>query len=338
MHQWLDRIWYAKRNIGWLLLLPLSGLYALLSGLHRSLWQGRILRPEPLPVPVIVVGNITAGGTGKTPLAMWLADCLQEMGRRPGVMSRGYGGRAGKGPVRVCPDMNPAHCGDEPAMMVRRLGCPVVVGSDRLAAAKELIGLGCDVLIADDGLQHHRLARDFEFLVVDGQRGFGNGSRLPAGPLRESSRRVQTVDCVVVNGAVGKSGFGGSAVRMDLAGDSLRRLDDSEKIDLDAWSGPVHAVAGIGNPSRFFERLEQAGLNVERHAFADHFSYRERDLEFAGDHAIAMTEKDAVKCRSFELANAWYLPVTAKFPGGGDRQIREQLAGMLRSHTTHPES
>lgn len=321
-----------------MLLLPFSGLYTLLSWLHRSLWQAGILRAEPLQVPVIVVGNITAGGTGKTPLVIWLADCLQDMGMRPGVMSRGYGGRSGKEPVRVSPDMSPDDCGDEPVMMAGRLSCPVMVGSDRVAVAKALIGIGCDVLIADDGLQHRRLVRDFEILVIDGERGFGNGSRLPAGPLRESPQRMQTVDCVVVNGGREKSGFGGSAMRMDLAGDRLRRLDDSEKTDLDDWSEPVHAIAGIGNPDRFFDRLEQAGLTIERHAFGDHFSYREKNLDFGGDLAIVMTEKDAVKCRSFDLANAWYLPVTAKFSGNGEGQIREQLKEMLHLHNTCPEN
>lgn len=330
MHKWLNRIWYSKRSVGWLLLIPFSWLYTLLSWLHRLPRQAGILRPVSLPVPVIVVGNITAGGTGKTPLVIWLVARLQEMGMQPGVMSRGYGGRVGKGPVLANADMNPTYCGDEPAMMARRLSCPIVVGSDRLATAKELIGLGCDVLIADDGLQHHRLARDFEFLVVDGQRGFGNGSRLPAGPLRESPRRVQTVDCVVVNGADGKSRFGGSSIRMDLVGDRLHRLDDSEKIDVVVWSEPVHAVAGIGNPGRFFERLEKEGLTIERHAFADHFSYREQDLEFTGGFDIVMTEKDAVKCRRFDLADAWYLPVTACFPDDGEQQIRMRLAAMLR--------
>ncbi len=332
MQKWLDSVWYSKRNIGWVLLLPFSGLYTLLSWLHRSLWQTGILRPEPLPVPVIVVGNITAGGTGKTPLVIWLAHCLQEIGMRPGVISRGYGGRIGKGPVRVGPDMDPDDCGDEPAMIAGRVSCPVMVGSDRVAVARELIGIGCDVLIADDGLQHRRLVRDFEFLVIDGQRGFGNGSRLPAGPLRESSQRAQTVACVVVNGAGGEPGFSGSAVRMDLIGDKLWRLDDSEKIDLDSWSEPVHAIAGIGNPERFFERLERAGLALERHAFADHFSYREKDLEFAMGVAIVMTEKDAIKCRRFDLDDAWYLPVTASFADDGGQQIRMRLETMLRSN------
>jgi len=335
MHRWLNRIWYADRDIGWLLLLPFSWLYTLLSWLHRSPWRAGILRPEPLPVPLIVVGNLTAGGTGKTPLVMWLAACLQEMGMRPGVTSRGYGGRVGKGPVRVSADMNPAYCGDEPAMMVRRLDCPVVVGSDRVAAAKELIGLGCDVLIADDGLQHHRLARDFEILVIDGRRGFGNGSRLPAGPLRESPKRARSVDCVVVNGSGEGPGYDGPVYRMKLVGDKLHRLDDSEKIDLDAWAGRLHAVAGIGNPKRFFELLEQDGLTIERHAFADHFSYRQNDLEFAGDFAIVMTEKDAVKCRSFALDNAWYLPVSTRFSGDGAERIRKQLNEMLCLHETH---
>ena len=334
MHQWLNRIWYSDRNIGWLLLLPFSGLYTLLSWLHRYPWRAGILRPETLPVPLIVVGNITAGGAGKTPLVMWLAACLKEMGMRPGVMSRGYGGRVGKGPVRVSADMNPAYCGDEPAMMAGRLDCPVMVGSDRLAAAKELIGLGCDVLVADDGLQHHRLARDFEILVVDGRRGFGNGSRLPAGPLRESPKRTRTVDCVVVNGAGGGPCYEASVCRMKLVGDKLHRLDDSEKIDLDAWPRPVHAIAGIGNPGRFFNYLEQAGLTIERHAFADHFSYRQKDLEFTGDLAIVMTEKDAVKCRSFELGDAWYLPVRTQFLDDGEEQIRKQLNEMLCSHQT----
>ena len=335
MQRWLNKNWYSRKSFGWVLLFPLSALYSLLTWLNRAAWRSGLRKKERVAVPVIVVGNITAGGTGKTPLAMWLVRCLEDLGRKPGVFSRGYGGSAGKGPVEVKRGMDPAVCGDEPLMMAQRLHCPVVIGADRIASARYLAALGCDVLIADDGLQHYRLNRDFEFLVVDGERGFGNRSRLPAGPLRESGSRVETVDCVVLNGPGDAASEFQHAMNMTLEGDVLHRLDESATKRAAAMNGLVHAVAGIGNPERFFRRLEDLGLTILRHPFADHHRYRQQDLEFPDQLPIVMTEKDAVKCRQLDLTNAWYLLVTTDFPENHATQIRGQLEKMLASFTPH---
>ena len=310
MASWLERQWY---RIGpWHgLLLPLSLLFRSLVWLRRQLYRSGLLKSGRLPVPVIVVGNISVGGTGKTPLVIWLVEYLLQQGYRPGVLSRGHGGTAAA-TMAVNPATDPYLAGDEPVLIARRCGCPVWVGKNRTQTGRALLRSrpDCDVLICDDGLQHYSLARDFEIAVVDGRRRFGNGWMLPAGPLRESVGRLKTVDAVVINGGLATA----ANVAMTLQGKLFRNLNHPDRTVAasDLAGKPLHAVAGIGNPERFFAQLEGMGLIVQRHPFPDHHPYRPEDLQFAGAEAILMTEKDAVKCAAFAQPNWWYLEVSAK--------------------------
>lgn len=289
------------------MLLPLGGLFFLVAALRRTLYRLGVLRTQRLPVPVVVVGNITAGGAGKTPLTLWLAAALERRGRRPGIVSRGYGGSA-KGAAAVESESDAARVGDEPLLIRRRSGRPVFVGRDRVAAARALLVShpDCDVILCDDGLQHYRLARDAEIAVID-RRGVMNGWPLPAGPLREPAWRLTTVDAVVANGWAGPAPF-----RMHLVGEHFYRLGDATTIRLaDDLAGlRLHAVAGIGEPQRFFDHLAALGLSFVAHGFADHHDYQEADLVFEGD-AILTTEKDAVKFGALSPLPVWVLPVTA---------------------------
>jgi len=298
-------------------LLPVAGLFAALVAVRRAFYRRGWFKAERLPVPVIVVGNITAGGSGKTPVAIYLARELSRLGRRPGIVSRGYGG-SGKDPRPVSCDSDPRDVGDEPVLLARRGGCPVFVGHDRVAAARALLAGNprCDVVISDDGLQHLRLAREMEIVVVD-SRGFGNGWPLPAGPLRECPHRIATADAVVLNGdsaALPTDIAGPPVFRMSLAGALLRNVRNPARScapeNLRGLS--LHAVAGIGEPERFFRSIEQFGLRAATHAFPDHHPFGASDLVFDDADALLMTEKDAVKCGDFAPENAWYLPVEAK--------------------------
>jgi tetraacyldisaccharide 4'-kinase len=319
----LNRIWY-EDAAGQALLAPLSWVY------------GRILAVRGraatrVPCPVIVIGNLTVGGTGKTPMVAWLAWQLGALGRKVGIASRGYGS-TGPGAQQVDPAANWRTFGDEPVLLQRRTGVPVVVDADRVAAARRLLELGADVILCDDGLQHERLARDFELVVIDGPRGLGNGRLLPAGPLREPATRLSRVDAVVINGEPKPglleqlAGLGaprplfmrmvpsalepvrGPGGDQSVAGEALwgRRLEDLRGVR-------VHAVAGIGNPERFFALLKSFGLDIIAHAFADHHAFSARDLELPGRWPILMTEKDAVRCATFATDRMGFVPVTAQF-------------------------
>ena len=304
----IERIWYDGSPVAWLLL-PLAALFWVASGLRRAAYRAGVAATHRLPVPVIVVGNITVGGTGKTPLVVWLAAHLAARGWRPGVVSRGYGARVER-PTPVDSASDAALAGDEPVLIARRAGCPVVVDRDRVRGATWLCAqAGCDLVIADDGLQHYRLARDLEIAVVDGTRRFGNGLLLPAGPLREGRARLRSVDLVVTNGTPAAGEHGMSLV----PGPLYALASPGRRESLGAWRGrAVVAVAGIGNPERFFRTLEQAGLVVERRAFPDHHRYRAADVASPADgRPVLMTEKDAVKCRSFAAPAHWVLPVDA---------------------------
>ena len=276
-------------------------------------YRCRLLRSEQAGIPVIVVGNITAGGTGKTPLVLWLAKFLAARGKRPGIISRGYGATR-TDPRAVPVNGSAADNGDEPCLLAQRAGCPVWVGVDRATTARALRAAHpeVDVIISDDGLQHYRLARDVEIAVIDGARGLGNGWPLPAGPLREPVSRLATVDAVVVNGGDATGAFPHS-VTMQLEGDTFRNLRDPQQTVTAAhFQGQqVYAIAGIGNPSRFFAHLQRLGLNCVTRAFPDHHAYIAQDLQFAGDHAVVMTEKDAVKCAAFATTRHWALVVNA---------------------------
>ena len=309
LEQRINAAWYGRP--GWLLLLlPLTFLFRFIAALRRKL-----ITPQSCGAPVIVVGNISVGGSGKTPVVLALANFCRDRAYRVGIVSRGYGGRAPHYPFKLESNTEPGIAGDEPCLIARRSGLPVVVAPDRVAAAKLLVEQhNCNLIISDDGLQHYRLARDIEVLLVDGQRGFGNGHCLPVGPLREPIRRVSSVDLTVING--GSSSLSGHT--MLLAGDTAVKLSSGENsgesrclTDWPQTSRRVHAVAGIGNPSRFFDAPRSKGFDVIEHPFADHHIYSESDLQFADDFAVIMTEKDAVKCSRFTLENTWMLPVDA---------------------------
>ena len=306
----LDSYWWDRNGLA-LVLLPFSWLYCLLVFLRRTAYRLKIFRTRRLSVPVIVVGNITVGGTGKTPLVIWLAQHLQDMGLKPGIVSRGYGGNAKYWPQQVLPGSDPVAVGDEPVLIAQRTNCPVSVGPDRAAAALALQQFSdCNVIISDDGLQHYALGRDIEIVVVDGERGFGNGFCLPAGPLREREGRMNSADMVVSNGTTGPGRY-----IMQLGSiEVVNLLDPSQTRNLDDFTenGRVYAMAGIGNPERFFKQLVNAGIDIERMGFPDHHKYSEADLEIAGDATVLMTEKDAVKCRRFAKSQHWYVRVDAK--------------------------
>lgn len=308
---------------------PLSLLFGVLARRRRAR-----TRPQRLPVAVIVVGNIAVGGSGKTPVVDWLAGVLRAAGHRPGIVSRGHGGTASaQGGLALVPaDGDPGRYGDEPVLLARLTGCPLVVGQDRPAAARALLRLHpeCDVLIADDGMQHYRLARDLEIAVVDAAT-LGNRLLLPAGPLREPLARLAEVDLVLAHGGLDadlRAAIGGVPVfGMRLAGEEVVALDDpARRLALAALRGRrVHAVAGIGRPQRFFDQLAAAGLEVVAHAFPDHHRFVAADLAFGDASPILMTAKDAVKCRAFAPADCWEYPVRAQIGSGAAERILEKL-------------
>ncbi|BFI95764.1 MAG: tetraacyldisaccharide 4'-kinase [Rhodanobacter sp.] len=304
----LVEAWYGKRRSPWWAW-PLAGLYGALTALRRGLYRIGVLPSVRLPVPVVVVGNLTAGGTGKTPLVIALADALHARGLRPGVVSRGHGGKR-REPVLLGDTPEPSEVGDEPCL-IRACGVPVAVGRDRPAAAQLLLAQGCDVLIADDGLQHYRLARDVEICVIDGARRFGNGRLLPAGPLREPLRRLANVDLRVCNGDAPRA----DEYPMRLVGGDAVTLDGAHRRPLADFAGRrVHAVAAIGHPARFFASLRAAGIEAIEHAFADHHAFAAAELDFGDDLPVLMTDKDAVKCRGFAQPSWWRVPVRAELP------------------------
>lgn len=323
----IDRIWYGGERVPlWMrLLVP---IYRMLRAAIRVSWQSGLRQPTRLAAPVIVVGNISAGGTGKTPLVLALIDALRARGWHPGVVSRGYGGSA-KSPILLDDAPDPVVVGDEPSLIRRRTGVSVAVGRNRVDAARLLIGAGVDVILADDGLQNPSLARDIEICVIDGERRLGNGRLLPAGPLRESAERLEQVDFVVCNGGQARAG----EIPMRLLGNRASRLDGlGSSCPLAEFAGHrVHAVAGIGNPGRFFDSLRSRGIEVIEHAFTDHHALTHADFDFRDALPILMTEKDAVKCASFADARCWKVPVSAELPDSFfdavDQRLRNRLIG-----------
>jgi tetraacyldisaccharide 4'-kinase len=312
IHTWLNRIWYEGGDAPWWLR-PWSGLYRLIFALRRRLFRLGLMRRVRVPRPVIVVGNITVGGTGKTPLVLWLVQRLRDAGRRPGIATRGYGG-AQRLPRIIGAHEDPTVVGDEPLLLARRSGVPVAVGRERPAAARLLIDAGCDVVVSDDGLQHEALARDCEIVVVDAARRFGNGRLLPAGPLRESRERLESVDAIVVNGAAATEPplTGPAVFGMHLHALEVVALAGSGHRPLASFAGTtVHAIAGIGNPRRFFDLLRSAGILVIEHALADHARIEAADILFADGHPVLMTEKDAVKCARLADQRHWFVPIDA---------------------------
>lgn len=315
-------IWYGHHPLS-RLLLPLSWIYCAIMRARRLGYRGGWLRSHRLAVPVIIVGNLSVGGTGKTPLVLHLVALLKSLGWTPGILARGYGGRAEAWPQRVRPDSDPDLVGDEPVLLARRGGCLVVAGPDRVAAGEMAIEQGgCDILVSDDGLQHYRLARDLEIVLIDGARGFGNGHCLPAGPLREPPTRLKGVELILYKDGNGQ----GPSMRLQSGAVVSLARPESRRELADFRARPVRAVAGIGHPEGFFALLERAGLEIERLPFPDHHRYTEADLARWRGRPVIMTEKDAVKCATFGGEDLWYLPVEAVL----DRDFEARLFSKLR--------
>lgn len=330
----LNDIWYGNgRAPAWLR--ALVPVYRTGQGLHRW-WQ---LRRQPRDLKnacVVVVGNITVGGSGKTPLVIRLCRILRDAGLAPGVVSRGYGGQE-RGLRLVSPASDPGVVGDEPLLIAQRSGVPVIVSPDRCAAARALLKKGLRVIVSDDGLQHYRLPRKLEICVIDGSRGLGNGRLLPAGPLRESIRRLQGIDHIVINGDTDPLPPDLAVTHMSLAGGLLRPLNGGQNWRLSQFGGcRVNAVAGIGNPGRFFDLLRHARIKVIEHAFPDHHLFQRSDFEsMSSDLPILMTEKDAVKCRHLGLENAWFLSVEAVLPTDWEENFLRQVQAELSLQDKH---
>lgn len=323
---WLERHWYRLTPIH-LILWPCSLLFRGLVGLRRFFYRQQWLTSYRLPVPVIIVGNFVVGGSGKTPLVIWLAQFLQAQGYHPGILSRGYGAKIEE-PIAVQLNSDPAAVGDEPLLIARRTRCPVWVHSDRVAAGRALLNAEpkCDVLICDDGLQHYRLQRDIELAVVDVSRGYGNGLMLPAGPLREPKSRAASVDILVQHYPEHPQN---QQYWMTLGGNKVVNLVDSNlTVSITSFIGKnIHAIAGIGNPQRFFDYLTRLGLVINPHPYPDHYFFRSEDLNFPNADVILMTEKDAVKCAKYVNKKCWALMVDAEVSPELPQTIMEKLNG-----------
>jgi tetraacyldisaccharide 4'-kinase len=329
---WLNRMWYDRAAPPWWLI-PLSLVYGAVAGSRRFLYARHLRRSVRLGRPVVVVGNLSVGGTGKTPLVCWLAARLAERGFTPGVVTRGYRGSL-RGVRLVTRSDDPAVVGDEPILLARRTGMPVAAGRDRAAAAQLLVDAGCDVIVSDDGLQHYALSRDCEIVVIDGDRRFGNGWLLPAGPLREPRARLDSADVIVVNG--GRALLDG-ALSMRLEARSAVALTGGRTRPLPAFAGlEVHAVAGIGHPERFFNMLRAHGIEVIGHALPDHARLTPGDVDFPDHKPVLMTEKDAVKCRHAADERHWYVPVSAYFEGGESTLLLDTVTDRIAERGKPP--
>lgn len=330
MNSRVDRLWYGSKRPLWLLW-PLAWLYRFVAERHKRKSIAALLSTAPLPSPVVVVGNITAGGTGKSPLTAWLVDALRSEGWHPVILTRGYGGKAEHYPLRVDKDTSPEVAGDEPVMLALMTGCPVVVDPQRFRGAtwatEQQLG---DILVCDDGLQHYQLPRQLEIVVFDGERGIGNGAPIPVGPMREPVSRLATVDFVVFNGEPKRPlpGVHPNTYVMSLEPQVLRHLNSGETRELGWLSGKqVRAIAGIGNPSRFFNTLNILGARVQEEYYPDHYQFRQNDLEVGEGQILVMTAKDAVKCQTFAHDRCWVLDVTASVPNS----FREALLLAVKS-------
>ncbi len=326
----LQAMWY-DNAAGGALLAPLEVLYAAyVKRVRQRYLNGRKSSYRP-SVPVVVVGNLVVGGAGKTPLVLAICDRLQQLGMRPGILSRGYKAQTQAFPRTVSPSDDATEVGDEPLLMAQRSGAPVCIDPLRARGARWLAEQGdCNIVLCDDGLQHYALARDVEIAVIDAQRQLGNGRCLPAGPLREPAARLHSVDFVVHNGDGNTAVRAAATFAMQLRPSDLVRLHDDKTIGVSelgelAAAGPVHALTGIGNPQRFFAGLREMGFHIIEHAFPDHYPFSAADLQFADELAIIMTEKDAVKCRKFAPPHAWYLPVDAQLEEGFYSALLEKI-------------
>jgi tetraacyldisaccharide 4'-kinase len=337
LENWLNQVWY-QRSKAPLALRMLEPLYRHVAA-YRAARDKKRQPADLVGMPIVVVGNITAGGTGKTPLVIRLCELIRQAGFTPGVVSRGYG-VADKGFHHVKANSDPAVCGDEPVLIARRASASIIVSPDRTAAARKLFSEGVHVVISDDGLQHHRLPRAMEICVVDIQRELGNGRQLPAGPLREPPQRLKTVDHVILNG-VGDTPLDGlDGTRMSLSPLALKPLNGHRGIKVKGLGErlqgvEVHAFAGIGNPQRFFDQLAGLGIEATDHPMPDHHEFVKQDFSGISSSAmIIMTEKDAVKCTDLKLPNAWYMPVRATLPAEWEEQFSEQITSLVNPEET----
>ncbi len=312
-----DAIWYGKHPVPWYLAL-LEPVYGRLAQFHQR-WQKA--RAEHAGVPVVIIGNLTVGGSGKTPLIIHLVNQLKN-DLRIGVISRGYGSSAGSGPVAVTDDSQSAQVGDEPLLIRQQTGVPVMVGSHRVNAARALVEqASVELILSDDGLQHQRLKRDLEVVVVDFKRGFGNGRLLPAGPLREPITRLKSVDFVLENG---------NPESMLLRPAAAVALHSGKQQALKDFIGrPVHAVAGIGNPERFFAMLRGLGLTLITHQFPDHHVYQPTDFEAMHSETVLTTSKDAVKLGGLALTDCWVVPVSVELAGAVAQPLLERILSLM---------
>lgn len=320
VQNFLNHIWYRQHGLSYLLA-PVSWIYQLIIFVRRCCYRWGIKKSTVFSVPIVVVGNITVGGTGKTPLVAWLVQQFKQNDYKPGIISRGYGGQKHRDPQIVTSESDPKQVGDEPVMLARQTCCPVLVSPDRVAAAKKLLSsYDCNVIVSDDGMQHYALARDIEIAVIDELRRFGNGFCLPAGPLRETKDRLNSVDFVVKQSDCVTSDRG---FFMHLHPGEIYSLVNPRQIITIAELNKktIHAVAGIGYPQRFFDTLTQCGLQFIPHVFPDHYNYCVQDIDFDEDAWVLMTEKDAVKCQSFADHRHWCMPVSATVSGNLDKVL-----------------
>ncbi len=326
LERWANKLWYEDLYIStWLS--PLAYIYIDVVRFRRYLYKKGIFKSTKLSVPVIVVGNITVGGTGKTPLVVYLAQRLQKQGFKPGVVTRGYGGNNENWPLLLDEKTRTEQAGDEAVLIYRQSGCPVAAAPLRAEAAQLLLDeKDCDLILTDDGLQHYALQRDIEIVVIDGERRFGNNFFLPCGPLREPQNRIKEVDFVISNGGKPLE----NEVLMTLAAENAENLATHGQKALSEFKRQnCHALAGIGNPQRFFNMLATLGLKTENHVFPDHHAFKARDINFDDDRPVLMTEKDAVKCRELVNAKHWAVPVSPKLP---DSFLEELLALIKQKH------
>ena len=323
LSRYIERSWYQPAGLLTLLLFPFSVMFCIVAIARRCFFRMNILRSEKVSVPVIVVGNISVGGTGKTPLVIAITQYLKAQGYNPGVICRGYGGNAQHWPQQVTLNSNPELVGDEAVLIANRCRCPVCVGPSRIESAKLLINNGnCDVIVSDDGMQHYKMKRDIEIAVIDGKRGMGNGFCLPAGPLRELPFRLNTVTMKVSNGSE-QDGMH----KMELKSYAFYHINDETNLKpLDAFAGSeAHALSGIGNNERFFQNLRDLGIKIRNHSYPDHYHYKASDCDFKDSLPVLMTEKDAVKCKKFPISDAWYLKVDALLSNSFYEKLIEKL-------------
>lgn len=322
----LSDLWYTKTPYAYLLL-PFSKTYEIAIKTRRYLYKHRLKKSYKFNVPIIVIGNLTVGGTGKTPLTIWIAQLLKKQGFRPGIVSRGYGGKAWTYPQEVTEGSDPTIVGDEAILLRKYAECPTMVDPDRPAAVQELLEkYHCDIILSDDGLQHYALQRDIEIIVVDGDRRFGNRLCLPAGPLREPISRIRDVDFIVTNGSPAPNEF-----QLSLIPEKFHNVANSEKTkSIVEFAGQiVHAVAAIGNPNRFFQSLRSMGLTIVEHVYPDHHFFDPDEINFGNNALVVMTEKDAVKCKNFADEKHWYLSVMPEVESDFGQQLLQKLKSRV---------